>query len=204
MARLVPNKIVLCCPHGVETVSETLTERLEARRSGNLRLGFVGGGSNENAEAMRWFLHEVWPVVSQLAIELHVYGNVCDKLRDRPLSARVTLHGLVPALDTAYAHCDVMINPIMHGGGLKIKSVEALAHGKPLIASPEGAVGIKDPENSGVIVARSRSEFIDAVLRLAHNPEERESLARQALAAAQEQFSPRTSFAPLMALVRSL
>ncbi len=204
MARLLPNKIVLCCPHGVESVSDTLTARLKARRSGNLRLGFVGGGSNENAEAMGWFLHEVWPVVSQFAIEMHVYGNVCEKLRDQPLDAGVTLHGLVPALDAAYAHCDVMVNPIMHGGGLKIKSVEALAHGKPLIASPEGAVGIDDPENSGVILARSRSEFIDAVLRLAHNPEGRESLARQALAAAQEQFSPGASFAPLMALVRSL
>jgi len=204
MARLVTNKIVLCCPHGVEAVSETLTTRMEARRSGNLRLGFVGGGSNENAEAMRWFLREVWPIVSQLDIELHVYGNVCEKLRDQPLDAGVTLHGLVSSLDKAYAHCDVMINPIVHGGGLKIKSVEALAHGKPLIASPEGAVGIEKPESSGVIVARSRSEFIDALLRLAHNPEERESLARQALAAAQQQFSPAVSFAPLMALVRSL
>ena len=204
MARLVPNKVVLCCPHGVETFSETSTARLGARRSRDLRLGFVGGGSNENAEAMRWFLREVWPVVRQLAIELHVYGSVCEKLRDQPLDAAVTLHGLVPDLDAAYAHCDVMINPIVHGGGLKIKSVEALAHGKPLIASPEGAVGIEEPENSGVVVARSRGEFIDAVLRLAQNPKERESLARQALAAAQEQFSPAASFAPLMALVRSL
>lgn len=204
IAHLLPNKIVLCCPHGVETVSETLTASLEAQRSRNLRLGFVGGGSNENAEAIRWFLHEVWPVVSQLATELHVYGNVCEKLRDQALDAGVTLHGLVESLDAAYAHCDVMINPIMHGGGLKIKSVEALSHGKPLITSPEGAVGIENPANSGAIVARSRSEFIDAVLRLAHNPEERKSLARQSLAAAQEQFSTAASFAPLMTLVRSL
>lgn len=204
MARLVPNKIVLCCPHGVETVREALTERLEAGRGRNLRVGFVGGDSNVNAEAMRWFLHEVWPVVNQLAIELHVYGNVCEKLRDQPLDVGVTLHGLVSSLDVAYAHCDVMINPIIHGGGLKIKSVEALAHGKPLIASPEGAVGIDDPQNSGVIVARSRSEFIDAVLRLVKNPEERESLARQALAASQEQFSPAASFATLIEFVRSL
>lgn len=111
MARLLPNKIVLCCPHGVESVSDILTARLEARRGCNLRLGFVGGGSNENAEAIGWFLREVYPVVSQLAIELHVYGNVCEKLRNQPLDAGVTLHGLVPQLDVPYAHCDVMINP---------------------------------------------------------------------------------------------
>jgi len=206
MARLLPNKIVLCCPHGVESVSsDTLTATLKARRSGNLRLGFVGGGSNENAEAMRWFVREVWPVVSQIPMELHIYGNVCEKLRDDVLNAdSVTLHGLVPSLASAYSHCDVMINPIMHGGGLKVKSVEALAHGKPLIASPEGAVGIENPQSSGVIVASSRSEFIDAVLRLALSQDERELLARQALAAAQEQFSPKASFAPLMELVRSL
>jgi len=204
MARLVPNKIVLCCPHGVEAVSETLTTKLEARRSGNLRLGFIGGCSNANSEAMRWFLRQVWPIVSQHDIELHVYGNVCEKLRDLPLDAGVTLHGHVSSLDKAYAHCDVMINPIMHSDGPKIKSVEALAHGKPLIASPVGAMGIEKPESSGVLVARSRSEFIDALLRLALNPVERESLARQALAAAQEQFSPAVTYASLMALVRSL
>ncbi|TSE29976.1 hypothetical protein Tchar_02520 [Tepidimonas charontis] len=65
-------------------------------------------------------------------------------------------------------------------------------------------MGIDEPEKRGVIIARSRGEFIDAILRLANNPEECESLAHQALAAAQKQFSHEVSFAPLMAFVRSL
>jgi len=205
MERLLPSKIVLCCPHGVEVENETLPGRLKlSRRNKHFRIGFVGGGSNENAEAIRWFLREIWPVVRQLNIELHIYGNVCEKLRDQSLDSDVTLHGLLASLDVAYAHCDAIINPIMHGGGLKIKSVEAIAHGKPLIASPEGAVGIENAETSGIIIARSRGEFINAVLRLASNPNECDLMSHQAISAAKKQFSLSASFSPLVALLGSL
>jgi len=205
MASLLPNTMTLCCPHGVESISETpqQTHRITPQQS-IVRIGFVGGGSKENAAAVVWFLREVWPVISTQPLELHVYGKVCEQLKQLSLEERVKLHGLVADLDKAYRQCDFMINPIMHGGGLKIKSVEALAHGKPLIASPEGAVGIDRPDENGVIVAKTRSEFIDAVMLLARSSKIRGAMAGQALAGARHQFAPAASFSALSELVRSL
>lgn len=198
----LPNKITLCCPHGTDSVQSVRTKL--STHSRPVRLGFVGGRSQENFEAIRWFMREVWPVVGQTATELHIYGKVCELLNEFPNENRVHRHGLVASLADAYDYCDIMINPIMHGGGLKIKSVEALTYGKPLISSPEGAIGIENPEQSGVIVAKSRSEFITSLLRLAQSAALRKNMAEQALRAAKIQFNPAVSFSSLVEMVRSL
>lgn len=202
MQSLVPQSIVLCCPHGIPA----LGKRPPQKKSGvdTVIFGFVGGGSRENQIAISWFIREIWPVINSFPVALHVYGNVCDSLQSIPLADNIHLKGKLPSLSAAYAHCDVMINPIMHGGGLKIKSIEALAHGKPLISSPEGAAGIPFPEQNGILVVKTRTEFITAALSVIHSPEMRKKMADQALTAAKKNFDPEISFAPLIELIRSL
>lgn len=192
--------IPICCPHGCEAgqVQEELGIEFK-----ELRLGFVGGNSDANYLAIDWFIKQVWSVVGSLSVELHIFGAVCQRFASPP-GEKVHLHGMVEDLSKVYAQCDVMLNPMIHGGGIKIKSVEALAHGKPLIASPEGAVGIYAPQDSGVIVANDRAEFINAVLRLLENPQERKTMANAAQLAAEAQFSPNKCFAPLVELIESM
>jgi glycosyltransferase involved in cell wall biosynthesis len=192
--------IPICCPHGCETGQDQEGWGIEFKE---LRLGFVGGNSDANYLAIDWFIKQVWPVVGQLSVELHVFGAVCQRFASPP-AEKVHLHGMVEDLSKVYAQCDVMLNPMIHGGGIKIKSIEALAHGKPLIASPEGAVGIHAPQDSGVIVAKDRAEFINAVLRLLENVQERKATAAAARAAAETQFSPDKCFAPLVELIESM
>lgn len=202
MQSLVPQSMVLCCPHGIPALKKQPPQRKSGADS--VIFGFVGGGSRENQIAISWFIHEVWPAIERLPVALHVYGNVCDVLRGLSLADNIHLKGKLPSLSAAYGHCDVMINPIMHGGGLKIKSIEALAHGKPLISSPEGVAGIPLPEQSGILVATNRTEFITAALSVIHSSEMRKEMAKHALAAAKQNFDPDISFAPLVELVRSL
>lgn len=199
---LLPNNMTLCCPHGIDGISEVRSKHSTGSRP--VRLGFVGGRSQENQEAILWFIKQVWPVIGQTTAELHIYGKVCELLQEVAKLDRVYRHGLVPSLDDAYEYCDIMINPIMHGGGLKIKSIEAIAYGKPLISSPEGAIGIQNPEQSGIIVAKSRGDFIYAILLLAQSPTLRRDMAEKALSAAKTQFNPAISFTPLVEMVRSL
>lgn len=191
--------IPICCPHGCKTTKDNDGADAELKE---LKLGFVGGNSDANHLAIDWFIKQVWPVVRQLAVELHIFGAVCQRFTSVP--DKIHLHGMVEDLGRVYGQCDVMLNPMIHGGGIKIKSIEALAHGKPLIASPEGAVGICSPEDSGVIVAKDRTDFIDAVLRLLENTQERKAMAEAALMAAETQFSPDKCFSPLVELIKSM
>ncbi|MGZ8969764.1 MAG: glycosyltransferase [Telluria sp.] len=195
LSSVLSKAIPICCPHGVEMAMPQTSNATTAK----LELGFVGGNSEANFSAIDWFLRNVWPALSNLPVTLNIFGTVCKRIGSPP--AGVTLHGLIPDLSDAYAGCDAMINPMIHGGGLKIKSIESLAHGKPLIASPEGAVGIRDPGGCGVIVAKTRDEFIDAVIFLLYDRQARGRLSDDAYKAADEQFSRSKCFAPLIELI---
>src|SRR5690606_29841009 len=57
----------------------------------------------------------------------------------------------------------VVINPVMHGTGLKIKNVEALGYGKPVVTTTVGAEGLELALSRGLIVADSEAEFIQVL-----------------------------------------
>lgn len=196
MASYLRRAVVLCCPYGVAT--EAMPASPPASRK-ELVLGFVAAESVANRAAIQWFIDNVMPCLEGIDVRLHVYGGVCAKVRDVPPS--VEMRGFVDDVEDVYRECDVMINPVIHGGGIKIKSIEALSRGKPLIASPEGAVGIADPGQSGVVIARNRAEFATAVIGLALQRDRRERLGVDARRAAHRQFSPAAAYGPLVQLI---
>ena len=59
---------------------------------------------------------------------------------------------------------DLIINPVQLGGGLKIKNVEALANGLPLITTPEGANGLEDGINNAFLLANTTEEWIESII----------------------------------------
>lgn len=198
LAGFLQKAIPLYCPHGL-TIPAQDSSNIDQL---NFRIGFIAGNSEANWGAINWFLHQVWPAISSLPMHLHIFGKICDRFNQLPKN--VTLHGLVDNCADVYSYCNVMINPVFLGGGIKIKSVEALAYGKPLITSPEGAVGIDEPQSSGVYVARSRSEFIDGILRLFCQPSLCESMGAAARNAAEVQFSEKNSFLSLIEVLEAL
>lgn len=198
LSNMLQRAIPLCCPHGVAVADEAIVPRAD---STPLRLGFIGAANDANFEAIDWFLKQVWPVVASQLVRLDIFGGVCTRLEGLQLG--VTLHGTVDQIEHVYNQCDVMINPVIHGGGIKIKSVESLVFGVPLIASPEGAVGIADPEQSGVFVAKTRGEFVDAIFKLVYHPGLRHRMAAEARSAGVKQFHPDSCFKPLVAMIEN-
>jgi ribosome biogenesis protein Tsr3 len=52
-----------------------------------------------------------------------------------------------------------VINPVRFGAGLKIKTVEALANGLPLVTSEEGARGLASLDREAILIARNVDQF---------------------------------------------
>lgn len=202
LSGLLRDAIPICCPHPVEV--PICDKNAIIDNFHKFRIGFVGGENEANEKAIKWFINEVFPVVSRNGVELNIYGGVCKRIMKYREASGVFLHGQVERLVDAYADNQVMINPMIHGGGLKIKSVESLANRKPLIASAEGAIGIANPEMSGVIVANNRAEFIDAILKILHQPNVLEKMSYDAEKAARDQFSSEACFSPLIELIEAI
>lgn len=88
-----------------------------------------------NAEGLSWFHNEILPRLLALhpAVELHAIGHADDKIRES--LPQVVFRGFVDDLAAEYDRATIVVAPILSGGGTQIKVLDALAHGRPLIAS---------------------------------------------------------------------
>ena len=67
-------------------------------------------------------------------------------------------------LTSVYQRADVVINPISIGTGLKIKNIEALGFGKPLVTTSVGAEGLESGSQLAFLVADTAQDFANAVI----------------------------------------
>lgn len=156
------------------------------------RLLFVGSRTAPNSDGLKWFLETVWPQVAAVnpAVRLDVVGTVAADFDSSKMPSGVRLRGLVPDLAPFYRHAGIVISPLRFGSGLKIKLVEALAWGKPMVASPVTLQGVEEACGPAVIVADSAGSFAAAILMLQRDAAMRAELANRARAAVEAHFAP--------------
>jgi len=133
-----------------------------------------------NEEGIDWFLHEVWPLVYAKNPDLTFYlaGRRIPKWLDLIEIKGVSIVGEVPDAKTFMSSKNIMIIPLMSGGGMRVKLIEALALEKPVVSTPLGAKGVSVSHNQTIKLATKPREFADAILALAANNEEAEGLGR--------------------------
>jgi glycosyltransferase involved in cell wall biosynthesis len=70
--------------------------------------------------------------------------------------------------------------PILSGGGTRIKILEAMALGTPVVATSKGAEGLDVTPNQDILIADEPAEFASQVVRLLRDPDLRQRLAANA------------------------
>ena len=129
------------------------------------RVAFIGSAIDFNIKSVEWFIANVWPLVlkKNSNAEFHVYGKVSNYVRKEK---NVYAHGFVEDNSHIYRDNLIFVNPILMGGGLKIKCIEALLYGKPLITTSVGAQGIEKGSGSAFFVADKAETFAEYVQNL--------------------------------------
>jgi glycosyltransferase involved in cell wall biosynthesis len=112
-------------------------------------IGIVASRWHANFTGLQRFLHEVWPQLDGRGLKLHLYGSIVKEFQHIQQSD-VLLQGFQEDLRDCYVNLDIVINPVYYGAGLKIKSVEALSYGLPLVTTEEGASGLEDLAGEGL------------------------------------------------------
>ncbi len=97
-----------------------------------------------NEEAVQYIIHEVMPKLSDTNYEVLIAGRGLSETLQNTISntERIQYVGFVPDLNDFLLACDIMLNPVMKGGGIKTKAVEALGYNNTVISSESGAAGL--------------------------------------------------------------
>lgn len=160
-------------------------------------IAIVASNNALNVHGLNAFLAECWPSIKRNipGVSLVVAGQVGDSFAVEDDSVRYT--GWIDDVEEIYRKASVVINPTIAGTGLKIKSVQALAHGKPLVAWGNGVEGLEYLGEPPFIECRSWQEFADAVIRLLSSVNERHLMEQRALSYAKREFRADKVYAAL-------
>lgn len=145
------------------------------RRSASAdRLLFVGTLDHlPNEEAARFIADRLLPLLpptDRLGRLTIVGRGASASLRHRLQSARLDHFDSVHDLRPCYAEALCVLVPLWAGGGTKLKTIEAFAHGCAVIATAEGVRGLGAEPGRHYLPAETASGFADAIARLVVDP----------------------------------
>ena len=136
-----------------------------------------------NYDAMRWFLAEVYPIVkannpgASLTITGSTQGVDLDGLA---IDDSVRLTGYLEDVRLPVAQAGVCVVPIRHGGGTRLKILEAMALGTPVVSTSKGAVGLDVIDGEHLLVADDPAAFATRTTALLRDAPLRARLAENA------------------------
>ena len=180
----------------VQTLLPLLREpgRRERRFDGTPTFIFLGGlDFPPNRDGLTWFLRECREaVLSALpGFRLLVAGRATHDL-PREADAwqgRVRPLGWVEDLDGLLLSTAALISPLRIGSGIKIKVLEALARGLPVVATPHGVLGLDVGPDCGCLVA-TEPEGLARLMAQAADPIHNATLSAGASACWQHTYGP--------------
>jgi glycosyltransferase involved in cell wall biosynthesis len=157
---------------------------------------FLASSNPFNRDAALTFIKEVLPKIQPSVSDcrLLLAGQVCSRLKSDGYPETLTAAGVVsmgPVDDVSnlYDSSAIVINPTRFGTGLKIKTVEAIAAGKPVVSTSTGCEGLPRVEDSPFLIADDADSFAAACTELLLNVKSRRAMEENALRYAEKYFS---------------
>jgi len=138
-------------------------------------VGFIGSlDFLPNQDAVRWIVEEIWPRISSdlPSARLAIAGSSAPPWVERlTRECGADFAGRVADPAAFLRSKAVVIAPLLAGSGMRIKVLEAMALGKPVVSTTIGAAGIDVENGADIVVADDADAFARAVVRLLHHPE---------------------------------
>jgi glycosyltransferase involved in cell wall biosynthesis len=111
-------------------------------------------------------------------IAFHIAGIDADKNYTSDPEKGIIVDGFVEDLDTYTDEMGILISPILSGSGVRIKVLEMMSYGIPVITTTTGAMGLSSTD--GIIISDSKQGIIDAVYELHNDENKRKELGLEA------------------------
>ena len=180
LAALCPSIKPAIVPNGVDTA---LFQGQRSETDGKT-VFFIGKMDyRPNVDAVEWFCQAVWPSVRQERPEARF------RIVGRDPTARVASLSKVPGVEVIgevpderpeFTRADVMVVPMRMGSGVRLKVLQSMAMGVPLVSTSLGIAGIPAQSGREYLRADSGPDFARCVLQLLSDREVKSTLRRSA------------------------
>jgi GT2 family glycosyltransferase/glycosyltransferase involved in cell wall biosynthesis len=134
--------------------------------------GWLAGPTSPNAHGLQWFVREVLPWIRKTCpwARLRVTGGKVPAEIRELACPNVAFEGEVADLAGFYDELRLAISPALFGAGVKLKTVQALQHGVPVVATTIGAEGIETCGFPAIDVTDDPEMFANLVVTLLMDP----------------------------------
>ena len=144
-----------------------------------------------NQEGLIWFFNQCWPKIHEQNPYLKFYlaGRNAPEWFER----RVKQDGVeyLGEINDAYDFINskaVMVVPLFSGSGMRIKIIEGMALGKPIVTTDIGTEGIPTENGKNILIANDADRFIDAINQLINDRGLSDRIGKSAIGFIQEKF----------------
>lgn len=147
-----------------------------------------------NIQGLNWLLDEVWPKVSLVApeISLSIAGRNMPTRYVSNVEKNIKSVGEVSNAVSYLTQSGILLIPLLSGSGIRIKLLEAMALGIPIITTRIGAEGIEIENRKHAIIVDNANEFANAIVELSKNIQLQKELTVNAKEFVQQNFENRS------------
>lgn len=182
MEKLIPGAKVDVIPNGVDAKYYS-DKKMEKKKPQRVMYGVTNFEWLQNREAAESLINSVWPKIYRQYknAKLWIVGrlipqSIIDLTKTRE---DIEITESIPEARDAYLSASVMVAPIRGSGGTRLKILEAMAAGLPVVSTSIGVAGLNLVNNKHAIIVDSDTGLAEATLKLLKNQKLAEKVGRE-------------------------
>lgn len=175
-----PKLNIAVIPNGVDV--ENFKPLPDNFRTNNLL--YIGKmGYQPNVDAVLYFIKEIFPLIKIQIRDAKFFvvgSNPTKEIKQLGKNENIIVTGYVDDVQPFYEQCAISVVPLRGGSGTRLKILESMAFGRPVISTSIGCEGLHVCNNENIIISDKPEEFARKTIELLQNVNFREKISKNA------------------------
>ena len=123
-----------------------------------------------NIEGVNWFLKDVKPLIEiKNNINIYIAGKNMPTYYKKYENNNIIINSNIEDVPSYINNKEILFVPLLSGSGIRIKILEAMSIGTPVVSTTQGAEGIPYTHNKNILIADNADDFANAIHKLIEN-----------------------------------